>query len=113
MPEYLLVKIGSDLTGVRHLAGPHGVIEIQELGVGEPVKNIRYAEEKVRIIEEMGIDYLISIPFTKEILSMSPQSFIKDILVDVLRIREAYCGFNYSFGYKAQGTPEVLMRFMI
>ncbi len=79
------------------------------LGKGEPVKNILYAAEKIRIIEEMGIDYLINIPFTKEILTMEPQRFIKEILVDRLRIREAYCGFNYSFGYKAQGTPEVLM----
>lgn len=80
------------------------------LGIGEPVKNILYAEEKIRIIEDMGIDYLVSIPFTKEILSMSPEDFVQKILVDALRIREAYCGFNYSFGYKAQGTPEVLMR---
>ena len=79
------------------------------LGKGEPVKNILYAEEKNRIIEEMGVDYLINIPFTKEILTMAPERFIKEILVDRLRIREAYCGFNYSFGYKASGTPEVLM----
>ena len=29
--------------------------------------------------------------------------------MDRLRSREAYCGFNYSFGYMAKGTPEVLM----
>ena len=74
-----------------------------------PVKNILYAEEKIRIIEEMGVDYLISIPFTREILTMTPEQFVKYILVDRLRIREAYCGFNYTFGYKASGTPEVLM----
>lgn len=79
------------------------------LGKGEPVKNILYAEEKIRIIEEMGIDYLISIPFTEEILQMSPQEFVQAILVDRLHIREAYCGFNYTFGYRASGTPEVLM----
>ncbi len=79
------------------------------LGKGEPVKNILYEEEKTRIIEAMGIDYLFNIPFTREILSMPPEQFIEEILVNRLRIREAYCGFNYSFGYKASGTPEVLM----
>ncbi len=79
------------------------------LGKGEPVKNILYNEEKERIIQEMGVDYLINIPFTREILSMPPEQFVKEILVDRLRIREAYCGFNYTFGYKATGTPEVLM----
>ncbi len=79
------------------------------LGRGEPVKNILYAAEKTRIIGEMGVDYLFNVPFTEEILQMSPREFIRAILVDRLRIREAYCGFNYTFGYKASGTPEVLM----
>ena len=79
------------------------------LGNGGQVKNILYAEEKIRIIESLGIDYLFNVPFTKRILTMPPEQFIQEILVDRLRIREAYCGFNYSFGYKASGTPEVLM----
>ena len=74
-----------------------------------PVKNILYAEEKMRILEEMGVDYVFNIPFTEEILRMSPEEFIDQILVEKFNIREAYCGFNYSFGYKASGTPEVLM----
>lgn len=73
------------------------------------VKNILYADEKERLLEEMGVDYMFNIPFTEEILKMSPEEFIDRILVDKFNIREAYCGFNYSFGYKASGTPEVLM----
>lgn len=73
------------------------------------VKNILYPEDKLRILEEMGVDYVFNIPFTEEILRMSPEEFIEEILVKRFNIREAYCGFNYSFGYKASGTPEVLM----
>ena len=75
----------------------------------KPVKNILYEEDKIRIIEEMGIDYMIDIPFTREILSMRATEFVERILVERLNIREAYCGFNYTFGYKAEGTPGVLM----
>ncbi|MGX8774532.1 MAG: bifunctional riboflavin kinase/FAD synthetase [Bacillota bacterium] len=73
------------------------------------VRNILYPEDKLRILEEMGVDYVFNIPFTEEILRMSPEEFIEEILVKTFNIREAYCGFNYSFGYKASGTPEVLM----
>ena len=73
------------------------------------VKNILYAEEKAAIIESMGIDYLFNIPFTYEILRMSPEAFIEEILVNKFKIKEAYCGFNFTFGYKASGTPEVLI----
>lgn len=75
-----------------------------------PVKNILYADEKKAIIEGMGIDYMFNIPFDENILVMSPEAFIEDILVDKFNIREAYCGFNFHFGYKGAGTPEVLMR---
>jgi len=74
-----------------------------------PVKNILYPEEKARIIESMNIDYMFNIPFTPEIMQMSPEAYVEEILVKKFRIKEAYCGFNYSFGYKAAGTPEVLM----
>lgn len=73
-----------------------------------PVKNILYPEEKAEIFEKMGVDYLFNIPFTHEILGMSPEEFIDEILVKTFRIKEAYCGFNYTFGHKAAGTPEVL-----
>lgn len=75
-----------------------------------PVKNILYADEKIRLLEGMGVDYMFNIPFTKEILNMSPVDFIDRILVDKFNIREAYCGFNYRFGYRAAGNPEVLMK---
>lgn len=68
------------------------------------VKNILYAEEKAAIIESMGIDYLFNIPFTYEILRMSPEAFIEEILVNKFKIKEAYCGFNFTFGYKASGN---------
>lgn len=74
-----------------------------------PVKNILYADQKESILESMGVDYMFNIPFTEEILAMDPVAFIDEILVEKFNIREAYCGFNYSFGYKASGTPEVLM----
>ena len=74
------------------------------------VKNIQYQHEKAEKMAELGVDYLFNIPFTEEIMRMSPEAFIKDILVDRMRIKEAYCGFNYRFGSKASGNPETLMR---
>ena len=74
------------------------------------VKNINYPEEKAAIMDAMGIDYLFNIPFTPEIMNMTPEEFIDELLVEKFKIREAYCGFNYHFGNKAAGNPEILMR---
>ncbi|MEG0663392.1 MAG: bifunctional riboflavin kinase/FMN adenylyltransferase, partial [Anaerovoracaceae bacterium] len=80
------------------------------IGKGETVKNILYWEDKAEIIGEMGIDYLFNIPFTEEILTLSPLAYIDDLLLGKLKMKEAYCGFNYHYGYKAEGNVEILMK---
>ena len=75
----------------------------------EPVKNILYADDKMKIIESLGIDYVFNIPFTEEIMSMDPVDFIDKILIEKFNVREVLCGFNYHFGYKAAGDVEMLI----
>ena len=72
------------------------------------VKNIIYQEEKAALIEKLGVDYLFNVPFTNEVARMNAMSFIDDLLVDKMNLREAFCGFNYRFGYKAAGNPHIL-----
>ncbi|MGN0715305.1 MAG: bifunctional riboflavin kinase/FAD synthetase, partial [Anaerovoracaceae bacterium] len=72
------------------------------------VKNIIYQEEKAALIEKLGVDYLFNVPFTRMVAQMEPMEFIDDLLVDRMQMKEAFCGFNYRFGYKAAGNPEIL-----
>lgn len=74
------------------------------------IKNILYLEDKAEIISSLGVDYLFSIEFSSNIQHMSAQAFIMDILLDKFKMKEAYCGFNYRFGYKGDGNPESLMK---
>ncbi|MBR3785517.1 MAG: bifunctional riboflavin kinase/FAD synthetase [Firmicutes bacterium] len=72
------------------------------------VKNILYKEEKAKIIEDLGVDYLFNIPFTKAIMTMPPENFVQELLLDKFNMKAAFCGFNYHFGFKAQGNPDIL-----
>lgn len=74
------------------------------------VKNILYPEEKAAIIEGFGIDYLFNIPFDENIMNMDPMIFIDKLLVEKLKMKEAYCGFNFRFGHTGKGTPQLLLR---
>ncbi|MCR1898101.1 bifunctional riboflavin kinase/FAD synthetase [Irregularibacter muris] len=65
--------------------------------------------KKIEIIESMGIDYMIFPKFTSDIMRTTPEDFVKDILVDKFNTRQVIVGFNHRFGYKGQGTPELLM----
>ena len=71
------------------------------------VRNIIYEDEKIEILEEMGVDYLFSISF-EEILKLSPQDFVDKVLIERFRIDTAVCGFNFTYGYKAAGTADML-----
>ncbi len=72
------------------------------------VKNILSKRDKEQIIESLGVDYLFNIPFTREIMTMSPADFVEKLLLRKFEMKAAFCGFNYHFGFKAQGNPEVL-----
>ena len=72
------------------------------------VKNIMFQGEKARIMENLGVDYLFNVPFTKEIMTMSPEAFVKELLLDKCNMKAAFCGYDYHFAYKASGNADVL-----
>ena len=73
-------------------------------------KNILSFDDKAKILEDMGVDYLFSFDF-EDYRTMSPEDFAKNLLAEGLNIKHAVCGFNYSFGYKAMGHNEDLIEF--
>lgn len=74
----------------------------------EKVKNILYNHEKAEIMEQLGVDYMVNVPFTKDVMVMSPVDFIDKLLIEKMNMKVAFCGFNYNFGFKGQGNPDVL-----
>jgi riboflavin kinase/FMN adenylyltransferase len=77
---------------------------------GAPVKVITTNEEKRFIFEQTGIDYLIECPFTKEVMCMEPEAFIR-WMVERLSVKCFVVGDDFCFGYKRMGNHEVLKQF--
>ncbi len=65
-------------------------------------------EEKIKFLEELGIDVLVKIPFTLEFSGMPPEDFVKKILCDLLGAKEIFVGYNYRFGKGRQGNIRTL-----
>jgi len=65
---------------------------------------------KAKLLEQMGLDVLIYHPFTREIAAWSPDQFVEKMLIQELKIREVFVGFNYTFGHRGAGTPELLQQ---
>ncbi len=74
------------------------------------IPQITTADEKAAILESLGIDVLVLAEFTKEFAKQTPDSFIQDILVEELAIKNLFVGENYRFGRGRAGTPDHLRK---
>lgn len=67
-------------------------------------------KEKIKLIEESGIDVIICTNFTKEFANISAEDFVKEILCKILNVKEILIGSNYLFGKGRKGSPELLKK---
>ena len=75
---------------------------------GIPATVITTNEERRIQMEAAGIDYLIEYPFSKEISQLSPENFVKDILIGQMNARAIVVGTDCAFGYQRAGNVELL-----
>ncbi len=65
-------------------------------------------KNKIKLIEDFGIDIVVCANFTKEFSRINAEDFVKKILCGVLGVREIYIGANYLFGKGKKGSPALL-----
>lgn len=65
-------------------------------------------EERIQIIENKGIDYVVSCAFTREFASLTPERFVKDVLVERLGARYVIVGADFCFGCNRQGNVDTM-----
>ncbi len=67
-------------------------------------------EERVRIFEELGLDFVYAAPFNEEFRSTSWQDFLKHTLQNV-GVRAFVCGEDFTFGKDAAGNVQKLREY--
>ncbi|MBQ8138870.1 MAG: bifunctional riboflavin kinase/FAD synthetase [Lachnospiraceae bacterium] len=65
-------------------------------------------EEKHRIFERMGVDFLVEFPMTLETAATPPSTFIVDYLVGQLNTKFIVAGTDLSFGRRGEGNAALL-----
>jgi riboflavin kinase/FMN adenylyltransferase len=84
---------------------PHPSAVVSKHG-GPPL--LTTLERKAQLIESLGVEELVVIPFDGAFAQRSAQSFIDDVLVGTLSATHVSVGENFRFGHRAQGGPELL-----
>ncbi|MBT8286231.1 MAG: bifunctional riboflavin kinase/FAD synthetase [Flavobacteriaceae bacterium] len=87
---------------------PHPRMVLQK---DSDLKLLNTIEEKKKILEELGIDYLIIQPFTKTFSRLSATSFVRDMLVNALHAKKIIIGYDHRFGRNRNANINDLIAF--
>ena len=67
-------------------------------------KQIYTKEERKTILEKRGINILIEHPFTKEFAALTPERFIREVLVEKVGAKVIVVGTDFHFGKNRSGS---------
>ena len=65
-------------------------------------------ERKAGLIAELGMHTLLVLEFTEDFSRWPPEAFVRRVLAEGLNARHTVIGSNFTFGYKAMGTLQML-----
>src|SRR3989338_9422001 len=65
---------------------------------------------RIKLIEDLGVDFLVILKFTKSISMLSPENFVRSILISRIGVKEVYVGRPFYFGKGARGDIEQLRK---
>ncbi|MBQ7951755.1 MAG: FAD synthetase [Alistipes sp.] len=78
------------------------------LGKAEGLKLLTTLEEKELLLERLGVDFMVVIPFDLAFSRLSHQQFIEQYLIGKLGIEELVVGYNHHFGHNKSGDYNYL-----
>lgn len=72
-------------------------------------KTLMSDETKLEMLESLGVRFVVFLDFI-EVKDLSPESFVREILVEKLNAEFVACGYNFRFGKNAQGSARDLLK---
>ena len=75
------------------------------------IKLINTIEERSKILQDLGLDFLVIKQFTKGFSRLSAEDFVKTILIDKLHIKKVIIGYDHRFGRNRNADIKDLKRF--
>jgi len=66
--------------------------------------------QKLELLEKQGIDITLTLRFDEAFAQISARTFVEDILIGALKMREMVIGYDYGFGRGREGNYHLLQR---
>jgi riboflavin kinase/FMN adenylyltransferase len=65
-------------------------------------------QQRLLEMDRLGVEAVLVLPFTLEIAKLSPEDFVRTILVETMRVSTVFVGENFRFGNRAAGNVKAL-----
>ena len=65
---------------------------------------------RAELVEELGVDVFLVMPFTADFMKLTPERYIHELLVERLHVVDVVVGENFTFGRKAAGNVDTLRK---
>jgi len=99
-----VVKGGSPSVVVTFYPHPQKVVARP----GNEVRILTPPEEKVSWMENLMVDRLVVLKFNRDLLSMTADDFLKNIIIDKIGLKKMVIGYDHAFGKSREGNSEFL-----
>ncbi|XZN92231.1 MAG: bifunctional riboflavin kinase/FAD synthetase [Microcoleus sp.] len=76
----------------------------QEFFTGQAKKLLTPLAEKIELLEAIGVEQLVLLPFDRELAALTAQEFVEEILVGQLQASRISVGMDFRFGRGRTGT---------
>ncbi|PYV72317.1 MAG: bifunctional riboflavin kinase/FMN adenylyltransferase [Acidobacteria bacterium] len=100
--------VRSRQTGAKSVAVTFEPHPMRILRPDSALKLLTPTPEKLRLLEQTGIDAVLLLPFTRDLSLMGSRDFVQQIICNRLNAIEVHEGYNFRFGHKAAGNVELL-----
>ena len=82
----------------------------REVLTGVPVPLLTTLDERADLLEALGVERFVVVPFSRDLSLLEPEDYVADVLVSRVGMREIVIGYDHRFGRKARGDRALLER---
>ena len=105
-------RVIASVTETDHLHAIPTVVSFwphpREVLHGEPRLRLDLPEEKLELLEPLGIQQLVLVPFNRQLAQLSAADFVEKVLLGYLKARQIAVGANFRFGRGREGDTNTL-----
>jgi riboflavin kinase / FMN adenylyltransferase len=106
--------IGAAVAEARRLGIPSAVATFRDhprlVISGSAPKLLTVFEQRLELFEQLGVDATLAMSFTPDISHLSPQEYVRNVLIGALGAKAVSIGYNHHFGRNREGTPALLRK---